>query len=477
VITALRVLSQAERELVHERTLQVLATKGMRIDTAQGRAILREAGAQVDDNARSVRFPAELVERAIAQAPKRFSLGGRRPGWQFDLNAGESTLVADGGGTTVLDRRTGERRAAVFDDWREATRLCDALDDIGVYWWMVDGGFEMSAPAGIVEYASHLFAEFGKHVQDSFDSPAAMPWFARALEAVFGGRDEVRRRHPFSFLLTPASPLIIEQNYTDAWLALRGYDIPVAVMPMPLMGATAPGSRLATVLQANCEVLGALCLVQAAEPGTPFIYAPVVAVMDPRSGRYAGGALEHYVLSAAATEMARFYGLPIEASGCGTDHFVPSPQAAYEKAMSALLASLSWPDLLVGPGMLAGATIMSFEQLIMDVQTFRMARAAHTGVRVADELWLDDALARVDFGGSFLSERSTRQNVRAGEWSHIDFGVHDTFSSWQRDGAKTTIEQARAEADRLLAEHQPLPLSDDVVRELTDLRRAAEAAG
>ena len=57
---------------------------------------------------------------------------------------------------------------------------------------------------------------------------------------------------------------------------------------MPMMGATAPGSLLATTLLANCETLGVLCLVQAAEPGTPFIYAPIALTMDPRSGRYAG---------------------------------------------------------------------------------------------------------------------------------------------------------------------------------------------
>jgi trimethylamine--corrinoid protein Co-methyltransferase len=471
--TELQVLSQSEREQVHERTLHVLATVGMRVDTAQGRQILREAGAVVDESSKMARFPAELVERSIAASPKVFSLGGRRPGWQFDLNAGEFTLIADGGGTTVLDRHTGDRREGTFVDWLEATRLCDAYDDVGVYWWMVDGGIDVSTPAGFVDYAIHLFTEFSKHVQDSYESPAVAPWLLRVLEAVFGGRDEVRRRHPFSFLLTPASPLIIEEHFTDTWLAMRGYDIPVAIMPMPLMGATAPGSRLATVLQANCEVIGTLCLIQAAEPGTPFIYAPVVAVMDPRTGRYAGGAMEHYVLSAAATEMARYYGFPIEASGCGTDHFVPSPQAAYEKAMSALLATLSWPDLLVGPGMLAGATILSLEQLVMDIETFRMARAAHEGIRSDAALWLDEAIEHVGPGGSFLSERSTRTNVRAGEWSLSAFGLHDSFTAWQYCGSPSTVEQARDEVERLLAAHEPQPLDDAVARELEALRRAA----
>jgi hypothetical protein len=35
-----------------------------------------------------------------------------------------------------------------------------------------------------------------------------------------------------------------------------------------------------------------LCLVQAGAPGTPFIYAPALAMMNPRSGGYSGGAIE-----------------------------------------------------------------------------------------------------------------------------------------------------------------------------------------
>ncbi|MGO8683339.1 MAG: trimethylamine methyltransferase family protein [Thermoleophilia bacterium] len=472
--TELQVLSPHECDLVHERTLHVLSTIGMRVDTARGRAILAEAGASVAGSL--VRFPPDLVERSLKLAPRRFALGGRRPGWRHELNAGDFTLVADGGGTELLDRLSGERRPATFADWREATSVCDAIDDIGVYWAMVDSGFDTGTPTGMVSYLSHLFHLFGKHVQDSFDSPAASPWLLRTLEILFGSKDEIRRRHPFSFLLTPASPLVIEEHYTDTWLALRGYDIPVAVMPMPLMGGTAPASRLATVLQANCEVLGTLCLVQAAEPGAPFIYAPAIAVMDPRTGRYAGGAIEHYVLSVAAVEMARSYGLPVEASGAGSDHFVPCPQAAYEKAMSSLLATLPWPDMAVGPGMLAGATILSFEQLIMDVEMFRMARAAAAGITISDERWLDDVMAAVGPGGSFLAQPSTRRALRQAEWSLPRFGLHESFSAWQQRGAPTTVDEAREQVELLLAAHQPERLAHDVERELAQLLAKAHEA-
>ena len=81
--TKLQVLSADERAQLHERTLHVLATAGMRVDTAQGRRILAEAGAQVDEATRIVRFPPALVEESLRLAPKQFSLGARRPGWSM----------------------------------------------------------------------------------------------------------------------------------------------------------------------------------------------------------------------------------------------------------------------------------------------------------------------------------------------------------------------------------------------------------
>jgi hypothetical protein len=54
------------------------------------------------------------------------------------------------------------------------------------------------------------------------------PWLKEVLDIVFGGRETVRAQRPLSFLITPASPLTIEHDYTQTWLELRDYGLPVA---------------------------------------------------------------------------------------------------------------------------------------------------------------------------------------------------------------------------------------------------------
>ena len=471
--TLLQVLSKDERAQVHERTLRVLAKTGVRVDTVQGRQILKDAGAEVDENTNVVRFPQTLVEESLRSAPKKFTLGARRPGWDLHMNEGDCTLIADGEAMFALDRETGKRRLATTNDWLEATRLIDALDEVGVYWCMVEASDRGDTMADFVTYLRDLFRNFSKHVQDPTSNPEQAPWLLEVLQVIFGDKETIRRQHPLSFLLCPQSPLVIEGPYTDAYLALLGWDIPVAVMPMPLMGATAPGSLISTTVIGNCEVLAVLCLIQAAAPGTPFIYAPALSTMDPRSGRYSGGAIENGLLNAAAIEMARYYGLPVEASGLGTDHHVPGIQAAYERALNGLLPVLSWPDILVGPGLLGGSMILSLEQLLIDVEVFRMCKQAHRGIVANEGKWLEEVISRAGPGGNFLAERSTVDGIRGGEWYVSKFGVHDTFEGWNTTGRPTLLEEAHKKAEQILATHQPLPLDEDVERELDRIQKRA----
>jgi trimethylamine--corrinoid protein Co-methyltransferase len=476
VRTLLQVLSEDEQAQVHERTLRILANTGIRVDTAQGRRILKDAGAKVDGSTNVVRFPRGLVEESLKLAPKEFTLGARRPGWDLRMNTGDCALLIDGEAMFVLDSETGERRTATSEDWMQATRLIDALDEVGVYWSMVDVSDRGDTMADFVGYLRSIFRNYSKHVQDATSSADQAPWLLEVLQVLFGDKETIRRTHPYSHLLCPQSPLIIEGPHTDAYLALLGWDIPLAVMPMPLMGATAPGSLIATTVIGNCEVLATLCLIQAAAPGTPIIYAPVLAVIDPRSGRYSAGAIEGSLLGAASTEMARYYGLPVEASGVGgTDHHVPSIQAGYERALSSLLPVLSWPDILVGPGLLGGSMILSLEQLLIDVEIFRMCKRACQGIAVDEDKWLEEVIDEIGPGGGFLAERSTVQGIRGGEWYVSRLGVHEPFEAWEASGRPTLLEEAREKVRQILSSHQPLPLDADVECELDRIQQRAAA--
>jgi len=133
---------------------------------------------------------------------------------------------------------------------------------------------------------------------------------------------------------------------------------------------------------------------------------------------------------------------------------------------------------LVGPGLLGGSMILSLEQLMIDVEMFRMSRQAHRGIPTHDEAWLDEIIQKVGPGGNFLGEKSTVKNIRSGEWLIPRLGVHDTEGSWVRSGRKDILDEAREKIDQILKTHKPLPLDDDVRDELDKIyKKAQEQAG
>lgn len=476
--THLRVLSDEDRDQVHEKTVKILEETGVRVESDLGRDYLKKAGAIVDENTRVVRIPRKLLEDSLQAAPIKFSLGARRPGWDLGMNEGECSLMIDGQGISVIDHRTREKRPSLSSDWLDATRITDFLDEIGVYWGMVERSDSEDSLPETVRHWSNIFRNFSKHVQNGSSTVSESKWLLEILQTVFGDRETIRRTKPYSFLVCPQSPLIIEGEHTDAYLATKGYQIPIAVMPMPLMGGTGPGNMISMTILGNCEVLAMLCLVQAADPGTPFIWAPTLAVMNPRTGMYSAGAIENALLNSATTEMGRYYGLPVEGTGGGTDTFKPGIQASYERGMSALIAMLSWPDLMIGCGLLGGSMILSLEQLLIDVEIFRMSKQAHRGIPAHEEAWLDEIIQKVGPGGNFLGEKSTIKNMRSGEWLIPRMGVHEPEKTWERSSKKDILDEAREKIDHILKTHQPLPLADEIQDELNRIcKKAQEEAG
>ncbi len=188
----LKVLSEDEKAQIHERTLKILAETGVRVNTEKGRKYLKDAGADVDENTKIVRFPRLMVEESLNLAPKDFTLGARRPGWDLKMNSGDCALIADGEGISVIDRKTGEHRPSTFKDCLEATRLIDALDEVGVFWDMAERGDHEESIPETVRYWGHIFSNFSKHVQDTSPRAEYSPWLLEILQAVFGDKETIR---------------------------------------------------------------------------------------------------------------------------------------------------------------------------------------------------------------------------------------------------------------------------------------------
>jgi trimethylamine--corrinoid protein Co-methyltransferase len=127
---------------------------------------------------------------------------------------------------------------------------------------------------------------------------------------------------------------------------------------------------------------------------------------------------------------------------------------------------LSWPDLFVGPGLLGGSMILSLEQIVIDIEIFRMNRQAQRGIPTDDDRWLEDVISKVGPAGNYLGEKSTIRGIRSGSWLVNQLGVHQPLKAWEQAGRPGVLDEAREKVDHILKKHTPLPFSEEIEKEL-----------
>jgi trimethylamine--corrinoid protein Co-methyltransferase len=155
---------------------------------------------------------------------------------------------------------------------------------------------------------------------------------------------------------------------------------------------------------------------------------------------------------------------------------VTGVQAAWERTLNWTLPALSWPDILIGPGSLGGASTLCLEQMVIDVEVYRACRRLAAGIGAGvGEADVVEALEEVGPMGDFLARPATRDAVRGGEFFVPRLGNHGTFDRWEAAGRPDVVGQARDVAWAAIDGHRPLPFPDEVERELGQIQRRAAA--
>src|SRR5688572_18295170 len=93
----IEVLSADQVETIHLTALKLLRDTGIEVMQDPARAILKAAGAEVDEANQRVRFDPELVESNIAKVPRSFTMQARNRAYDVGCGEGEIIFAATGG--------------------------------------------------------------------------------------------------------------------------------------------------------------------------------------------------------------------------------------------------------------------------------------------------------------------------------------------------------------------------------------------
>ena len=462
----IRLLSDEERAVLHEQTLTVLEEVGVAFNTPMAMDVLEGTEAILNRDRLTARLPRELVMRCLETVPRKVLLAAREPANDVWLGDGSVSFCTDGTATYVVDDETGERHEGSADYLRTIMRLFDALPDCD-YVWPTISARDLDPLTANLEIEAISFRSCAKHVQDEVRGPEYVAPLIEIMSAVAGAPPA--ERPIFSTINCTVAPLAHDGAMTEASIALARAGVPIAIMPMPLMGTTAPITVAGVTVICMAELLSAVVLFQLAAPGCPLIASPEPASADLRSGLYVCGSPEGGAASLACIEMAKqVYGLPTQGGGLGGDAKAPDFQDGIEGG--GVLDVLVGADSCVGLGCFDGAQATSLATIVLHDDAAGMVKEELRRVSFDAASCLVDDIRAVGPGGHYLGRRSTRQRAR-GVWQPSIM----RRGTYEASRGRSLIQDALERARELLATHQVQPLPDDVERHvdqvIADYRR------
>ena len=468
-----KVLSEQEVQKLHSASLEVLNAIGLKIASEKVRKMLEEAGATVDHKTTLVRFPPNLVDESIKEAPQRVIYGARNPKYDLVLEPGGETYCRPlTGAEGYIDVETGKYRMAKMSDVKDWARLVDALDNIS--YCAVPYPDDVPADTRDIRVMPVVLENTEKHILLQPYSGEHMECMIELALAVMGSEEELKKRPILTVLTSVLSPLQLEEYATDIMLIAGKHGIPVEINSAAIAGGTAPVTVAGVTLLSHAEVLAGIAIAEIANPGAPIVYRPLPLFLDMSSGGVLDATVENAMMAAAQVQLIReTYGIPTNMFGQIADALITDGQSMIERVFNTLLPALAGANIVSGAGSLEHTYTLDPVQLVIDDEILGMTYRMLRGFEVNDYTLGLDALARVGPGGNFLADKHTLKYFKA-EYFRPHIFNRRSREIWQSEGERDLNENARQRAITILREHKPSPLAEDIVNELDSIIKRLE---
>lgn len=128
-------LSKAEENFIHDRSIECLKEVGIRVDSESVLEMLEKKGASVDYEKNNAKITEKIVNEVLESAPDEVTLYGWDQKNDLPLPASSYPYSAMSGCSVFIrDKDTNEYRDTTAEDAADVAKLCDSLDGINILW-------------------------------------------------------------------------------------------------------------------------------------------------------------------------------------------------------------------------------------------------------------------------------------------------------------------------------------------------------
>jgi len=459
---AFRPLSDSDLAEVNEAVLSLLETLGLsQASESMIEKVCGAGGSYTDD--KRLLFPRELVAKTIHEARRDVVLYGQNSAHDLDLSGKRVHMSSGGGAPGVFDIEDGRYRDGTLHDLYDATRICDAMENIH--------HFSRSIVARDVENVADMdlntayacLMGTSKHVSVSVTEPENLPQLADLCYTLAGGEAAFRAR-PFLTVMVchVVPPMRFAEEALDTLEAAVLAGFPVQLISAGQAGATSPATIAGSLVQAIAETLAGLVFVRLLDPNVAAIFGPKPLVADLRTGSMCAGGGEQAILMAAAAQMGRYYDLPTTSIAGITDSKTLDAQFGSEKNLAVSTAAHAGSNLITQAcGMQASLLGVSLEAYVVDNDMLGNILRTLRGVEVNAENIGAEVIAEVCRGeGHYLGHRHTFTRMKS-DYFYPHLGDRSAPRDWEAKGSKPIGEVAREKTRELLETHYPNHITDE----------------
>lgn len=465
---SLRLLSATLNTDILAEAKRILAEVGFEIRGPAMRRLLLDHGLPASPDGR-ILFPADAVERAIAAAPKEFTLYNRDGAPHATLGGDRVHFVPGSSGLSVLDHRTGATRLANTADFVEYARVCDGLEHIAYLATAFSTNQDIEAQVADAWRLYLTLTNSRKPVVSGAFTEHGVPRMVEMMQLFRRDRADLVARPMSIFTITATGNFRYSEDSCQNLIDCVEAGIPVEIVPVTIMGLIAPVSLVGATIFHVADVLAGITMAQIVRPGAPVLFGGAPAAFHMRNATSPMMAVESLRLDLAYVEVAKALSLPTQTYMAFSESKFLDAQAGAETFSTALLAALAGVNSVSGPGMLDYLLVFSLEKLVFDNemcgQALHFCRPAQTlddldGVELARQLLRDQHL---------LTSPHTLQHWQAEMYLPgmvIDRLNRDT---WAKAGAWDLPRRARDEVERRLASYEPIETGEHELGELQRL--------
>ena len=460
----MKVLAENEIEKIHDQTLEILQTTGVRVMLKKMRSLLADHGCHADEASKIVKFPPAVVEEFVRKAPAEFVVAGADPDVGFKIGPEDRVWAGLGTAFRMLDVAGGEHSEATHEDVRKHLILFDHLDNISCNQmdiWAQDLPMHTIHVEAIRTWAQNCTKSIGMGAYGVMATNDMM----EMVSMVMGGKDRLKERHPFCGVVNTHTPLSSARIQLEGMMILGEHHMPALLSPEAMAGTTAPATLAGLLLQHNTEVVSHVVMAQAANPGSPVLYGSVSTIADMITGTPAIGSVETGLISAAAAQLGHYYGLPVRTVAGATEAKVLDIQSGFERMQSMMLAAMGGANYITCVGTLESTNLGAHELAVIDNEIIGRTERALLGIEVTPEKLLLDDIRRIGPEGHYLDEDSTFEYFKE---EHFIPRVSDRkqIDAWKSAGRKNMADNASEAVARILSEHKPRELDPGLAEEL-----------